>query len=299
MESTKDIKNRIKSITNIKQITRAMEMVAANRLKKAEGRALSSRPYTQNITSILSNLTESTPEKAHFVEPKENVKKIMVLLITSDKGLCGAYNTNAIQNTVKFLKENSDKEITLHLMGKKGNIFFQNRPYTIGEYYTETVEEIGLSSLQAGDHKVSQIVAKMIENFEGGNYDEIHLFYTKFKTVMKSDPANVRLLPLENIDADAGDAEVKKAPQGDCILEPSSEAIFSKLLPKYLECQLRQAIFESLTAEYASRRMAMIAASENAEEIIGDLTQVYNKARQEAITKELLEVVSGSEAMAG
>ena len=299
MESTRDIKNRIKSITNIKQITRAMEMVAANRLKKAEGRAISSRPYTQNITSILSNLTGSTPEKAHFCEPKEDVKKIMVLLITSDKGLCGAYNTNAIQNTVKFLKENSGKEITLHLMGKKGNIFFQNRPYTIGEFYAETVEEIGLTSLKAGDHKVSEIAAKMIEDFEGGNYDEIHLFYTKFKTVMKSDPARVRLLPLENIDADAGDAEGKKTPQGDCILEPSSEAIFSKLLPKYLECQLRQAIFESLTAEYAARRMAMIAASENAEEIIGDLTQVYNKARQEAITKELLEVVSGSEAMAG
>ena len=296
MESSRDIKNRIKSITNIKQITRAMEMVAANRLKKAEGRATSSRPYTQNITSILSNLTGSTPEKAHFVEPKEDVKKIMVLLITSDKGLCGAYNTNAIQNTVRFLKENSEKEITLHLMGKKGNIFFRNRPYTIGEYYTETVEEIGLSSLKAGDHKVSEIVAKMIEDFEGGHFDEIHLFYTKFKTVMKSNPAKVRLLPLENIDAEAGD---KKALQGDSILEPSSEAIFSKLLPKYLECQLRQAIFESLTAEYASRRMAMIAASENAEEIIDDLTQVYNKARQEAITKELLEVVSGSEAMAG
>jgi F-type H+-transporting ATPase subunit gamma len=139
----------------------------------------------------------------------------------------------------------------------------------------------------------------MIEDFEEGNFDEIHLFYTKFKTVMKSDPARVRLLPLENIDADAGENEGKKALQGDCILEPSSEAIFSKLLPKYLECQLRQAIFESLTAEYASRRMAMIAASENAEEIIDDLTQVYNKARQEAITKELLEVVSGSEAMAG
>jgi F-type H+-transporting ATPase subunit gamma len=296
MESTRDIKNRIKSITNIKQITRAMEMVAANRLKKAEGRATSSRPYTQNITSILSNLTGSTPEKAHFVEPKEDVKKIMVLLITSDKGLCGAYNTNAIQNTVRFLKENSEKEITLQLMGKKGNIFFRNRPYTIGEYYAETVEEIGLSSLKAGDHKVSEIVAKMIEDFEGGHFDEIHLFYTKFKTVMKSNPAKVRLLPLENIDAEAGD---KKALQGDSILEPSSEAIFSKLLPKYLECQLRQAIFESLTAEYASRRMAMIAASENAEEIIDDLTQVYNKARQEAITKELLEVVSGSEAMAG
>ncbi len=299
MESSRDIKRRIKSTKNIQQITRAMEMVAANRLKKAESRVLSSRPYTQNITSILSNLTESTPENAHFFEPKEEVKKIMILLITSDKGLCGAYNTNAIQHTLKFIKENSQKDISLDLMGKKGNIFFKSRSYTIGQYYTDTVEQIGLASLKAGDHKVSEIVAKLIEDFEGGNFDEIYLFYTKFKTVMKSDPARVRLLPLENIDAGSGEDGGKKAIQGDCILEPSSEEIFSKLLPKYLECQLRQAIFESLTAEYAARRVAMIAASENAEEIIGELTQLYNKARQEAITKELLEVVSGSEAMAG
>ncbi|MCP5005343.1 MAG: ATP synthase F1 subunit gamma [Planctomycetes bacterium] len=298
MESSRDIKRRIKSITNIQQITRAMEMVAANRLKKAELRALSSRPYTQNITSILSNLIETTPEKAHFFETKEEVRKVMVLLITSDKGLCGAYNTNAIQHTLKFMKENSDKDIDLNLMGKKGNIFFQGKSYTIGQFYTDTVEHIGLSSLEAGDNKISEIAARMIEDFVKGNFDEIYLFYTKFKTVMKSDPARIRLLPLENIDSDPEEAEGKKALKGDCILEPSSEDIFSKLLPKYLECQLRQAIFESLTAEYAARRVAMIAASENAEEIIDELTQVYNKARQEAITKELLEVVSGSEALA-
>jgi F-type H+-transporting ATPase subunit gamma len=299
MESTRDIKRRIKSITNIQQITRAMEMVAANRLKKAESRVISSRPYTQNITSILSNLIESTPEKAHFFKPKDEVKKIMVLLITSDKGLCGAYNTNAIQNLIRFIKENNQKEISLYLMGKKGNLYFQSRKYTIGHQYKDTVEQIGLSSLKGGTSTVSETAAKMITDFEEGGFDEIYLFYTKFKTVMKSDPARVRLLPLENVDAYFGEAEGKKALKGDCILEPSSEEIFSKLLPKYLECQLRQAIFESLTAEYAARRVAMIAASENAEEIIGELTQVYNKARQEAITKELLEVVSGSEAMAG
>ncbi|MDR4505000.1 MAG: ATP synthase F1 subunit gamma [Candidatus Scalindua sp.] len=297
MESTRDIKRRIKSITNIQQITRAMEMVAANRLKKAESRALSSRPYTQNITAILRNLIQTTPEKVHFFEPKKEVKKIMILLITSDKGLCGAYNTNAIQHAVRFIKGHPECEINLHLIGKKGNIFFKRRPYTVGEYYKETVEQIGLTSLKGGEHKIAEIAARMIEDFEQGNFDEIYLFYTKFKTVMKSDPARIRLLPLENIDTDSGEAAGKKALQGDCILEPSSEGIFSKLLPKYLECQLRQAIFESLTAEFAARRVAMIAASENAEEIIDELTQVYNKARQEAITKELLEVVSGSEAL--
>lgn len=298
MDSLRDIKRRIKSIKNIQQITRAMEMVAANRLKKAETRALAARPYAQNITTVLSHITESTPEKAHFFNSKEEVKKIMVILITSDKGLCGAYNTNAIQHTLKFIKENSQKELKLHLLGKKGNNYFKTRPYTIEQYYTETVEQLGISSLQTGDNKTAEIAAKIINDFEEGVFDEVHLFYTKFKTVMKSVPTGLRLLPIENIDADSEETEEKESMMGDYILEPSSEAIFSNLLPRYIEAQLRQAIFESLTSEFAARRVAMIAASENAEEIIDELTQTYNRARQESITKELLEVISGSEALA-
>lgn len=298
MDSLRDIKRRIKSIKNIQQITRAMEMVAANRLKKAETRALAARPYAENITSVLSHITESTPEKAHFFNSKEEVKKIMVILITSDKGLCGAYNTNAIQNTIKFIKENSGKELKLHLLGKKGNNYFKTRPYTIEQYYTETVEQLGITSLQTGDNKTAEIAAKIITDFEDGVFDEVHLFYTKFKTVMKSIPTGFRLLPIENLDADSEETEEKESMMGDYILEPSSEAIFSNLLPRYIEAQLRQAIFESLTSEFAARRVAMIAASENAEEIIDELTQTYNRARQESITKELLEVISGSEALA-
>ncbi len=298
MDSIRDIKRRIKSIKNIQQITRAMEMVAANRLKKAEARALAARPYTQNITNVLSHITESTPEKAHFFAPKEEVKKIMVILITSDKGLCGAYNTNVIQHTLKFIRENAGKELKLHLLGKKGNIFFQNRPYTIEQFYTDTVEQLGISSLQADNNKITEIAEKIISDFEDGVFDEIHLFFTKSKTVMKSEPGRFRLLPIKNADADSEETEKQKNVMGDYILEPSSEAIFSNLLPRYIESQLRQAIFESLTAEFAARRVAMIAASENAEEIIGELTQTYNRARQGAITKELLEVVSGSEALA-
>ncbi len=298
MDSIRDIKRRIKSIKNIQQITRAMEMVAANRLKKAEARAMAARPYAENITKILSHITESTPEKAHFFTPKEEVKKIMVILITSDKGLCGAYNTNVIQHTLKFIRENSGKELKLHLFGKKGNNFFQSRPYTIEQYYTETVEQLGISSLQIGDNKITEIASKIINDFEDGVFDEVHLFFTKSKTVMKSVPTRFRLLPIEDVDADSGETEEEKSMMGGYILEPSSEAIFSNLLPRYIESQLRQAIFESLTSEFAARRVAMIAATENAEEIIGELTQTYNRARQEAITKELLEVVSGSEALA-
>lgn len=297
MESTRDIKRRIKSIKNIQQITRAMEMVAANRLKKAEARALSARPYTQNITNILSHITESTPEKANFFNPKKEVNKILILQITSDKGLCGAYNTNIIQHTLKFIRKNSRKEIKLHLLGRKGFIFFRNRPYKIEKQYTDTVEKLGLLALQTGDNKITEIARGLIKDFEENVFDEIYLFFTRFKTVMKSEPTDLRLLPIAHIDSGSEKTEEKKL-MGDYILEPSSEAIFSSLLPRYIEAQLRQAIFESLTSEFAARRVAMIAASENAEEIIGELTRTYNKARQEAITKELLEVVSGSEALA-
>ncbi len=297
MESTREIKRRIKSIKNIQQITRAMEMVAANRLKKAEARVLSARPYTQSITDLISHLKESTAEKTVFFVPKSEVSKIMILLITSDKGLCGAYNTNIIQHTLKFIRNNSQKEIKLHLLGRKGFVHFRNKPYKIENIYTDTVEQLGLSALQIGDNKITEIAGKLIKDFEENVYDEIYLFFTKFKTVMKSIPSDLRLLPI------AGDDDTSERPEenkflGDYILEPSSEAIFSSLLPKYVEAQIRQAIFEALTAEFAARRVAMIAASENAEEVIDELTRAYNKARQEAITKELLEVVSGSEALA-
>lgn len=296
MKNTREIKRRTKSIQNIQQITKAMEMVAANRLKKAEARVVSARPYAENITDILIHLKESTTEKTNFFNPKSEIKNILVLLITSDKGLCGAYNTNAIQSTIKFIKEHSRKNVKLQLFGKKGFLFFQRRPYTIDNYYTETVEQLGLSSLEATGNKVAEISKNLITDYEKGVYDEIYLFYTKFKTVMKSIPSSIRLLPIVSGDESSETSEEKKK-FNDYILEPSSEEILTQLLPKCIESQIRQAIFESLTSEYAARRVAMIAASENAEDIIDDLTQAYNKARQESITKELLEVVSGSEAM--
>jgi F-type H+-transporting ATPase subunit gamma len=216
--------------------------------------------------------------------------------VTSDKGLCGAYNTNIIQHAIKFIKENAQKEVSLQLLGKKGFLFFQRRPYKIEEYNTETVEKLGLSSLQAEDNKITEMAAKLTKDFEENVYDEIYLFFSKFKSVMKSIPTGLRLLPVEDI-GDGPNAPDEKKLIGDSILEPSAEDIFADLLPKYIEAQLRQAIFESLTSEYAARRVAMIAASENADGIIDDLTRSYNRARQEAITNELLEVISGSEAL--
>ena len=298
MGSTREIKRRIKSIKNIQQITKAMEMVAANRLRKAEARVVPARPYTQNMATILRHLAETSSEKNIFFNPEKEAGKILVILITSDKGLCGAYNTNIINHTVKFVKQHPQKDVKFYLLGKKGFMFLNSRKYNIEKYHTETVEQIGASSLQIVDNKLSEIAAKLIKDFEENVFDEIHLFYSKFKTVMKSIPSSLKLLPIAGDDASSEKHEEQKVIR-DYILEPSSEVIASELLPKYVEAQLRQAVFESLTSEFAARRVAMIAASDNAEDIIDELTRTYNKARQEAITKELLEVVSGTEALAG
>ncbi|MDO8137099.1 MAG: ATP synthase F1 subunit gamma [Candidatus Brocadiales bacterium] len=285
MLSTREIKQRIKGITNIQQITRAMEMVAANRLKKAEARVLAARPYHEKIGQLLNFLAANAMGKTHYLLKERDVKTIRILVITSDKGLCGAYNTNILQHVLRFLKENSHKEIRPIIMGKKGFLFFQKRRHQIEKYFPEAVERLGTAH-------ITELTRQLITDFEQGAYQELHLFFTKFATVMKCIPTGIKLLPIE-----PKETPEKGAYRVDYIFEPYAEEIFSRLFPKYLESCIRQALWESLASEYAARRVAMIAASENAEEIINDLTRSYNKARQEVITKELLEVVSGAEAL--
>lgn len=283
MQSTREIKSRIKGVTNIQQITRAMEMVAANRLRKAEARLMAARHYTERMRQLLNYLASNFIGKTHYLlKEKEEVKVIKLIVITSDKGLCGAYNTNILQYVQKFIRENPNKEIQLTLMGRKGFLSLQKRNHPIEKYFPEGVEK-----LEQAD--IMELVDNLIRDFQKGTYQELHLFFTKFVTMMKGAVTGVKLLPIEG--------EPEKAIRPDYIFEPSEEEIFNAMSPKYLENYIRHAIWESLTSEYAARRVAMIAASENAEEMIGELTRSYNKARQEAITRELMEVVSGAEAL--
>ena len=283
MQSTREIKSRIRGVTNIQQITRAMEMVAANRLRKAEARLLASRHYTERMGHLLNYLASNFIGKTHYLlKEKEEVKAIKLIVITSDKGLCGAYNANILQYVQKFIRENPNKEIHLTLMGRKGFLFFQKRNHPIEKYFLEGVEK-----LEQAD--ITKLVENLIIDFQKGTYQELHLFFTKFVTMMKGAVSGVKLLPLEG--------KPEKAIRPDYIFEPSEEEIFNAMAPKYLENYIQHAVWESLTSEYAARRVAMIAASENAEEMISELTRSYNKARQEAITRELMEVVSGAEAL--
>jgi len=290
MQGTREIKERIKGISSIKQITRAMEMVAASRLKKVETRVGASRTYTEKLQQVLSHLVSSLSlEKGHplFAEKNSENTIIKIILITGDKGLCGSYNNNIIQKVVRYIAEKHDKDVRLILIGKKGNVYFSKRrdKYTIEKYHQENVEKLEFNW-------VKSLSSQLINEYNNNEYAELHIFFTKFLTVMQSQPTSIRLFP---IDKSAFESQEKS--MGEYIFEPTAEEILNNLFPKYIETQLYQCILESLTSEYAARRVAMIAATENAGEMIDDLTRAYNKARQESITKELLEVVSGSEAL--
>lgn len=290
MLSTREIKQRLRSITSIKQITRAMEMVAASRLKRVESRVIASRTYTDRMHQVLSRLISCRPpEKSHpwFTDKGHKTENVKIVLITGDKGLCGAYNNNIIKKVVEFIQVHANKNVKLVLIGKKGNVYFSKGKYTSAKerYIPETVEKFGYDKVQA-------LAAQLIEGYEKGEFGELHIFFTKFHTVMQSFATSVRLLPMEK---DTFDLKGKLV--GEYIIEPSVDQILEHLFPKYVETQLYQCILESLTSEFAARRVAMIAATENAGEMIDELTRTYNKARQEAITKELLEVISGAEAL--
>lgn len=284
MEGLKEIKQRIKGVSNIQQITRAMEMVAANRLRKTESRVLNARPFAENIYKLLRQLSTSMEEKHLYFEKKEDVKIIKVLLITSDRGLCGAYNTNVIQKALNFIKERQAKEIKLNLLGKKGRFYFQKKGFKIDKYYPVIVEKLALQ-------EINKIARGLIAEFDEGEFDEFYAIYTRFEGISRIVPTVLKLLP---VDQDTG-LKVKAA---DYIFEPSCDEILGRLLPKYIISQINQVILESLTSEYAARRVAMRNASDNAEEMIGNLKKSFNRVRQESITKELLEIVSGAEALA-
>lgn len=288
MQSTREIKQRIRSITSIKQITRAMEMVAASRLKRVESRVIASRAYTEKMHMVLSHLVSSL-EGSHpwFAEKDQKVSTVKILLITADKGLCGAYNNNIIQKTVKFIRTQTDKKVKLILIGKKGYLYFSKGNYAdlIEKYIPESVEKLGYAQIQ-------ELGDMLIKGYERNEFGELHIFFTKFHTVMQSFATSVRLLPIEK-----DTFESKEKISGEYIFEPSAEQILNNLFPKFIETRLYQCLLESLTSEYAARRVAMIAATENAGEMIDELVSSYNKARQASITKELLEVVSGAEAL--
>lgn len=285
MLGMREIRRRIRSVNSIQQITRAMEMVAVSRLKRAEERLRSARPYAEKIQELMQSMAPSLPRIDHPLLARREALRIAVVLITSDKGLCGAFNTNIIHYANGFMEESSGKEIKLFLIGKKGHDFFSRRPYSI-EYYLRQI------SRDISPQEVKEISKGFMEGFEKGLYDEVYLFYTQFRTAMHTVPTRTKLLPIES-----PEAEPRQEGAAEPIFEPSAEEIMRELLPRYIEAQVYKGLVESSASEQGSRMVSMKNATDNAEEMIRSLTLSYNKARQASITKEIIEVTTASEAL--
>lgn len=293
MANLKDIRGRIKGVKSTQQVTKAMKMVAASKLKRAQDRMFQLRPYATKMNELMQNVMatlelESLPSE--LTEARE-VKNVLVVLVTSNRGLAGPFNTNIIKHALDFIKENYaevEAKGGLHMLciGQKGYEFFKKRGYNmVGENHDVFS---GLSF-----DKVNDVIDQVFEGFLSEKYDRVHLVYNEFKNVMSQNKIAANFLPLSLEDVDTGDS----ANQTEYIYEPDKEEILSDLIPRVLRIKAFRAVLESNASEHGARMVAMDAATENAEELLKELKLSYNKARQAAITKEILEISAGADAL--
>ena len=285
------LRRRISSVQSTKKITRAMELIAATRVVKAQQRAHAARPYSTKLTSVIEDVAAGGAEASHpLLERRETVRRVGFVVITSDRGLAGPYNSSVIKAAERELMDAQTKgrDYSLILIGKKGQDYFRFRNYRIDEAFT------GMSDTPTYDdaRQVAEIVA---DRFESGHIDEVILAYMEFITVGTQRVAVRRFLPLESIDviAASGSGELQAAFE----FEPSPEGVLESLLPRYIESRLFSALLDAAASEHANRQRAMKAATDNAEELITKLSRAMNRARQDAITTEIMEIVGGAEAL--
>jgi F-type H+-transporting ATPase subunit gamma len=287
MASIRDLRGRIRSVASIRQITRAMEMVATTKLRRFQEKAIASRPYAQEIAGLVSRLAEMLGEgvDSQPLFRRGEGEGIAVLLVTSDRGLCGAYNSNLAKKLEPWIAERKGTPITWYVYGRKGYQYLLRRGREVEHFVVEP-------PLEKVDYRAAAWTAKMLtEAFLSGRFREVVIVYTAFESVVRYVPTVVQLLPVEKSGIDGGKAGT------DVILEPNAETIFARLVPRYIETRIYNALLESLTSEYASRRVSMKAATDAARDMGKVLKGIYNRKRQENITKELLDIVGGVEAL--
>lgn len=290
MASIRDLRTRIKSIDSIRQITRAMEMVATTKLRRFQDRAVASRPYSREIAGLIGRMArllgEETSERPLFNPGAGN--RIAVLLVSSDRGLCGAYNSNLYKALELWLRENPGREVDYFVIGRKGYQYLTRRGRKVERFLSDP-------PLEKVDYRAAaRASAVLSQGFLSGQYERVVCFYTAFESVVKYVPTVMPFLPIESVPAVAGEGANTG---GDLILEPNAATIFDELVPRYLETRIFNALLESLTSEYASRRVSMKNATDAAKSMGGALRKLYNRKRQENITKELLDIVGGAEAV--
>ncbi|NJK86842.1 MAG: ATP synthase F1 subunit gamma [Bacteroidales bacterium] len=295
MPNLKEIRIRLQSVKSTRQITSAMKMVSAAKLRKAQDAIIQMRPYAGKLQEILGNLSGSLSDSeiSPFTQVRE-VKKVLLVVITSNRGLCGAFNSNVVKKCLQVIDE---KYLTLYkngnldviAIGKKGADLLKSRKFPAKESYNDIYEKLTFD-------EVIPIAQSIMNEFASGKYDEVFLIYNQFRNAATQILTNERFLPVKPVDD--GDT-LQNGVQTDYILEPSKEEIVRELIPKSLKIQFFKALLDSFASEHGARMTAMHKATDNATELIRELQLTYNKARQTTITKEILEIVSGAEALKG
>lgn len=289
MAAGKEIRGKIKSVENTKKITKAMEMVAASKMRKAQDRMRAARPYSEKIRTITANLSQANPEYTHpFMVQQDQAKKIGLIVVTTDKGLCGGMNTNVLRMVTNKMRELESKgsKVEAVAIGNKG-LGFLNR---VGAPVVSQATQLGDTPHL---DKLIGPVKLLLDAYQEGKLDAVYLCYTKFINTMKQEPVVEQLLPLT-----ADKMEVDKSSHSwDYLYEPDAATVIDELLVRYVEALIYQAVAENMASEQSARMVAMKSASDNAGSVIGELKLVYNKTRQAAITKELSEIVAGAAAV--
>ncbi|MES2012720.1 MAG: F0F1 ATP synthase subunit gamma [Pseudomonadota bacterium] len=288
MAGSKEIRTKIKSVENTRKITKAMEMVAASKMRKAQDRMRASRPYAEKIRNVAAHLSYAQVEYKHpFLIKRDVVKNVGLIVVSSDKGLCGGLNTNMLRLSVNQMKtwESEGKAISVSAIGNKGFSFMNRVGANVKSHITGLGDVPHLESL-IGTIKI------MLDAYAAGEIDQLHICYTRFINTMKQEPVMQQLLPL------SGEQLGSANGHWDYIYEPEAQPVIDQLMMRYVESLVYNAVAENMASEQSSRMVAMKSASDNAKSVIGELKLVYNKARQAAITKEISEIVGGAAAVA-
>src|SRR5688572_38079 len=287
MPGTKEIRMKIRSVQNTRKITKAMEMVAASKMRKAQDRMRKARPYGEKIRTVAAHISHANPEYRHpFLVPRDSVKRVGIIIITTDKGLCGAMNTNLLRMVLNQYKtwQSQGEEVDVCCIGAKGLAFMQR----LGAHIVS-------HSVQIGDRpqleKLVGTLKVMLDGYTKDRFDHLYIGYTRFINTMKQEPVVEQLLPL------SGERLGSPESLWDYIYEPEAKAVLDQVMTRYIEAIIFQAIAENIASEQSARMVAMKAASDNASDVIDELTLIYNKNRQAGITKELSEIVAGAAAV--
>jgi F-type H+-transporting ATPase subunit gamma len=286
MPSTIDLRRRIRSVKNTQQITKAMKMVAAAKLRRAQERMMAARPYAAALRQVLASVsTRVDIDKHPLLQVREQENKVLLLVVTADRGLAGAFNTNVIRGAQNAIAEKGWQEVHLLPIGRKALDFFKRRKWPIRRQATQVYQALSLETAR-------EIALALIDDFVTGEFDAVYVIYNEFKSIIAQRVTLDRLLPLQR----EWSGHQPHTPAIDYLYAPSPEAILSELLPKHIEFQLYRVLLESAAAEQGARMTAMESATKNASDMISNLTLTFNRIRQASITKEIIEIVSGAAA---